>query len=147
MQESASEAVPTEAPVDVTVPLDKTGILAFRTQAGKIHPVKAFNGELFVKEWTSAERDAFEASLVVGKGKAQKVSTANIRAKMFVRAVVNAKGERLFGDEDAGAVGQLPAAEVDRVYTVIQKVNSFSDEDIEELAGNSDSGPSASGQS
>lgn len=128
-------------------PLDKTGILAFTAKAGKIHEVKAFGGVIKVKEWTATERDAFESSLVTGKGKTQRVSTANIRAKMFVRAVVDDAGARIFTDEDAFNVGQLPAAEVDKVYTVIQNVNSFSDDDIEELSGNSGADHSDSGQS
>jgi hypothetical protein len=117
----------------------KESILAFRQKSGKIHEVQAFNGIVYFKEWTSGERDNFESSLVIGKGKSQRVSTNNIRAKMFVRSVCDKDGKLIFTDEEASDVGLLPAAEVDKVYAAIQKVNSVSDDDVEELAGNSNS--------
>lgn len=117
----------------------RDGILAFRTKAGSVHKVPAFDGFVYFKEWTSEERDNFEGSLIVGRGKGQRVSTANIRAKMFVRSVCDANGKLIFTDEDAKEVGKLPAPEVEKVYAEIQKVNSVSDEDVEELAGNSNS--------
>lgn len=114
----------------------KDGILAFRQKAGAIHSVSAFGGIVYFKEWTSEERDKFEASLITGRGKAQRVSTANIRAKMFCRSVVTKDGAQIFSDEDVAEIGKLPAAEVEKVYAEIQKYNSVSDEDVEELAGN-----------
>jgi hypothetical protein len=114
----------------------RDAILAFRHKAGSIHKVTAFGGVVYFKEWTSEERDNFESSLIVGRGKAQRVSTANIRAKMFVRSVCAADGKLIFSDEDAKEIGKLPAPEVEKVYAEIQKINSVSDEDVEELAGN-----------
>lgn len=125
-----------------TTPLEdvgREGILAFRSKAGTVHKVTAFGGTVYFKEWTSEERDNFEGSLITGRGKGQRVSTANIRAKMFVRSVCDKDGKQIFSDEDAKEVGKLPAHEVEKVYAEIQKVNSVSDEDVEELAGNSNS--------
>lgn len=118
----------------------KDAILAFKAQAGKVHQVEAFGGVVYFKEWTSSERDKFEGSLIIGRGKKSIVSTDNIRAKMFVRSVCNKDGTLIFADKDAEEIGTLPAAEVEKVYAAIQAVNSVSDEDVEELAGNSNSG-------
>lgn len=114
----------------------KDGILAYRQKAGAIHSVPAFGGLVYFKEWTSEERDKFEASLITGRGKAQRVTTSNIRAKMFCRSVCTKDGAQIFSDEDIPEVGKLPAGEVEKVYAEIQKYNSVSDEDVEELAGN-----------
>jgi hypothetical protein len=131
-----NDSVVTEDSRDV----GREGILAFRSKSGSIHKVDgAFGGVVYFKEWTSEERDNFEASLIVGRGKSQRVTTANIRAKMFVRSVCDKDGKLIFSDEDAKEVGKLPAPEVEKVYAEIQKVNSVSDEDVEELAGNSNS--------
>lgn len=139
---------------DSIIPLGRDQILASKKDAGRIYKVRAFfidaeqkvRGWVFFKAFTPNQRDAFENSLVVGKGRKAKVSTKNIRAKMFVSCVCGAKGQRLFRDEDYAIVGQLPGPEVERVFQAMQEINSFSDEDIEELAGNSDAGRSGSGQ-
>lgn len=135
-QNNDSAAIEVSSNGDVS----REGILAFRSKAGSVHKVTAFGGVVYFKEWTSEERDNFESSLIVGRGKAQRVSTANIRAKMFVRSVSDKDGKLIFSDEDAKEIGKLPAPEVEKVYAEIQKVNSVSDEDVEELAGNSSSG-------
>lgn len=124
-----------EAPKDAT----REGILAYKSKAGVIHKVEAFGGVIYFKEWTSTERDKFEGGLIVGKGKAQRVSTENIRAKMFIRSVCDITGKLIFDDSDLNDIGSLPAAEVEKVYAEIQKVNSVSDEDVDELARNSSS--------
>jgi hypothetical protein len=141
------EAKPLSQPADLSiVPLGRDAMLSTKKDAKKIHQVPAFGGVVFFKEFTPSARDAFEASLVVGKGKKAKVSTKNIRAKMLAALVVDQKGRRIFKDIDVGEIGELPGPEVEKVYQAIQEVNKLSDEDIEELAGNSgadrsDSGP------
>lgn len=137
------------SPNDSGAGVTRDGILATKKDAGKIHEVEAFGGTIYFKEFVPASRDAFEASLVVGKGKTARVSTVNIRSKMFCRCVCDKDGKLLFSDADVGEVGQLPGPEVEKVYQAMQEVNSISDEDIEELAGNSgadlsDSGPQLS---
>lgn len=125
-------------------PIGRDAIMATKKDAGRIYQVKAFGGLVYFKPFTPTERDAFEAKLVVGKGRKAKVSTINIRAKMFVSRVVDQKGRRLFRDEDYALVGGLPGPEVEKVFQAMQEVMSISDEDIEELAGNSSAGRSDS---
>ncbi len=92
---------------------------------------------LFVLTLSAKEKDRFEKSLVEGKGRNQKVSTENLRAKYCARCMVDANGVRLFADAEFQAIGDLPAAVVDRVYLVISEANSVTTDDLEELAGNS----------
>jgi hypothetical protein len=132
-QNNDSKPTKTKAPLE---DISKDQILAFKSQAGKIHQIEAFGGTVYIKEWTSQERDRFEGSMIIGKGKRATVTIDNIRAKMFVRSVCDKNGTLIFADKDAEEIGSLPAAEVEKVYAKCQEVNSVSDEDVEELAGN-----------
>jgi len=82
-------------------------------------------------------RDSFEASLVVGKGKARKVNTENIRAKLAARCLYDKPpaeaGQRLFSDDQADAIGNVRADVLAPIFDVAQKLSGISDEDIEEL--------------
>lgn len=92
---------------------------------------------------TARERDAFEATLVTGTGKKAQLSTDNVRARMLVRWVSDADGTRLFGDNEADAMGELGAKTVDAIYRAIQRESGITDDDVEELAGNSGAARSA----
>lgn len=91
---------------------------------------------VFVKMLTGKERDGFEASLVVGKGKKAKTDMQNVRARLAVRCAVDENGERIFGDEDADMLGTKSAAALERLFSAARKHNKMTEEDIEELAGN-----------
>ena len=104
--------------------------------------------EVIVEEWkgtvraralTGAERDAFEASIVEGKGKNVKTNLKNIRAKLVALAVINENGERLFNDHEAQVLGTKSASALDKVFEVAQRLSGLRDEDVEELAKNSES--------
>lgn len=108
--------------------------------------------EVHVPEWqtwvrvrglTAAERDDFEQSCVVGKGKNKDVSVRDLRAKLVVRSLVDGDGARLFGDGDYLMLGQKSAAAVDRIYDVAARLSGISETDEEELLGNSTPGQSA----
>ena len=50
-------------------------------------------------------------------------------------------------DDEVAAIGSLSAATVQRLFNAARKLNAISDEDISELEGNSDAGPSGDGSS
>jgi hypothetical protein len=117
--------------------LTREQILSFKGKLRtEVVDVPEWGGEVIVSEISGAARDAFEASLVKGKGKQRQQDLANIRAKLVVRCVVDGDGNRVFSDADAADVGELPAAGLDRVFSVAQRLNGFKDEDIAELEGN-----------
>lgn len=108
--------------------------------------------ELHVPEWgtwirvkglTARERDDWEDSCLTGKGKNQQVNMRNARAKMVVRAAVDEKGERLFGNQDAEALGEKSGIAVDRIYDVAARLAGVSDRDMDDLTGNSGTGQDA----
>jgi len=101
--------------------------------------VEEWKGTVRVRALTGAERDAFEASIVEGKGKNVKTNLKNIRAKLVALTVINENGERLFNDHEAQVLGTKSASALDKVFEVAQRLSGLRDEDVEELAKNSES--------
>jgi hypothetical protein len=122
-------------------------------------PVPEWGGEVRVKGLTGEERDSYEAACMTerpsydGKGKQVRGRTelgrnlSNVRAKLVARSIVDEQGERLFTDHEVAALGKKSAAALERVFDVAARLSRLSDEDVEDLAGNSgaaQSGDSAS---
>lgn len=142
------------------MPLTRDAILKVDDLDSEWVPVPEWGGEVLVKALTGRERDAFEAScqqerpILDARGKPVKGRTEmvynrqNVRAKLVVRSIVDDQtGERMFTDGDAEHLGKKSAAALDRVFEVAAKLSRLGDDDIEELAGNSEaaqSGDSAS---
>ncbi len=108
--------------------------------------------DVFVPEWdawvkvrslNASERDHFEASTVERRGKNVVTNLENIRARLCLLCMVDENGERLFAEEDTYPLGGKSAAALDRVFVVAQRLNGLRDQDIEELAGESNGGQSA----
>lgn len=128
--------------------LTREKILAEARQKRRMEEVDVpeWGGSVFVKELSAAERDAFEASMVKldRKGKVQGHNLANVRARLAVFALCDEDGKRLFGDDEAGILGEMSAAALQRVFEVAQRLSGISNEDMEELEKNSVSGPTGS---
>lgn len=120
--------------------LTRDEIYASRDIVTEAVEVPEWGGKVMVKALTGAERDRFEGSLVTGVGKAQKISTNDIRAKLCAWCIVDAKGTPIFTQADVATLSQKSAAALDRVYDVAARLSKISKEDVDELAGNSDSG-------
>ncbi len=102
------------------------------------------NAWVRVRTMNASERDAFEASTVVRKGKSVTTNLSNIRARLCLLCLVDPDtGERLFAEEDTFPLGGKSAAALDRIFTAAQELNGLRDTDIEELAGESSGGQSA----
>ena len=97
--------------------------------------VPEWNGSVFVRSMSGAERDAFEAELVEAK-KGAGTNLNNVRAKLAVRVVCDKGGTRLFTDADAEQLGRKSAAALDRIFTVAQKLSGIGEKEIAELEGN-----------
>jgi hypothetical protein len=110
--------------------------------------VPEWDGDVIVRALNGRERDDWEASIVQQRGKDMVRNLANVRAKLVVRSVIDEDGNRIFEDRDANALGLKSAAALNRLFEVASRLSGLSDEDVEELAGNSDaaqSGDSFSG--
>ena len=105
--------------------------------------IPEWGGSVRVRTLTGAERDAFEQSIVDQRGKDTRMNLRNIRAKLVALTVVDGVGKRLFCDADAKLLGQKSASALDKIFDVAQRLSGLRDEDVEELAKNSEDGLNA----
>lgn len=94
--------------------------------------IPEWGGTLRLRPMTGSERDAWETS-VFQDGKP---NFANVRARLVSLCAVDEKGERLFSEADAEALGKKSASALDRAFQVAQRLNALSPSDIEDLAKN-----------
>jgi len=91
------------------------------------------DAEVYVKGMTGAERDKFESSMISMRAKSQEINMTNIRAKLASLTICDAKGKRLFSENDVQALSQKSAAALQRVFEVAQRLSGITDADVEEL--------------
>lgn len=104
--------------------------------------VPEWGGTVRVKGLTGRERDAFEMSVLTGKGKNKDVNLRNLRARLVAWTTVDEHGALVFSDADILTLGAKSAAALDRVFACAQKLSRLSDEDVEELTEDFTHGPS-----
>ena len=123
--------------------LDRDAILGAQDLPTEDVSVPEWGGTVRVRGLTGSERDAWEASLVQGAGtKHARLVLADVRARLLARTIVDEEGKHIFGDGDIKALSAKSAMALERVFKVAQRLSGLTDEDVEELAGNSDSAPS-----
>ena len=119
--------------------LDKAALLA---EAAKPLPIEKVSipelgGDVYIRAMSGSERDAWERSLIVGRGKRRDVDTTNVRAKLVVRVLCDDTGARLMADSDAEALGHLRVDILTKLYEVAQRMSGVTDKDVEELGKDS----------
>lgn len=122
--------------------LSRAEILAAADIQTESVAVPQWGGEVLVRGLSGLERDAFEASIIRGKGKSAEVNLQNLRAKLVAASVIGEDGKHLFAEADVEALGRKSAAALQRVFEVAQRLSGLSPEDVEELTKNSGSGQS-----
>lgn len=122
--------------------LNRDAILQTSDIRKELVPVPEWGGDVYVRSLTAAERDQFEASLIVQRGKQQEINLKNARAKLAVLAICDEQGQRIFSDADLAEMGKKSAGALQRVWIVAQRLSGITDEDMEELTKNSTSGQS-----
>ena len=96
---------------------------------------------VLVRELRGRERDEWEASLTVQRGGQLVPDTANLRAKLAARTIVDPEGEPLFTQQDVAALGELSAAALDRVFDAASRLSGLGGGAVEEAAKNSAAAP------
>jgi hypothetical protein len=99
----------------------------------EVVPIPEFGCDVIVQGMSGVQRDAWEKSLIVGKGKRRDVNTENVRARLAVRCLVNEDGSRMFADGEAVLLGEWPAAALNRIFEAAQRLSGVSDEDVDEI--------------
>ena len=105
--------------------------------------VPEWGGEVLVRGLNGTQRDEFEASTIALRGpmgKQQAVpDTANIRAKLVARCIVDDDGEPMFTQHDVHELGKKTSAALDRIFEVASRLSGISKDDLEELGKDSKS--------
>ena len=123
--------------------LNKDQILAADDLKSQKVATPEWGGEVIVKTLTGEERDSLEAAIVSSNGKSVVQNRENIRAKLLVRSLVDEQGQRLFTDTEVSALGRKSGKVLDRLFDIATDLSKVTPSDVEELAKNSDTGPSA----
>ncbi len=105
--------------------------------------VPEWGGTVTVRTMMGKERDEFEAA-VQGGGKAGGgLNMRGLKARLVQLTVVNGDGKLLFLPLEVKKLNEKSAAVLSRIADVALRMNGFSPKDVDELVGNSPSGPSA----
>ena len=112
-------------------------------------PVPEWGGEVRVKGLTGRERDKFESDSLskAKKGGQRDVILENMRARLVIMCAVDEKFQPLFDTRDVMRLGEKSAVALERVFAKAQALSGMTDEDMEELAGNSESDQNGSSTS
>jgi len=104
--------------------------------------VSEWSGYVRVSALTARDRDKLEEQLA-----GSKPDWSNFRARWAVRCMIDEKGNRLFRDDDAKALGAKSGRAVQTVFSAIQRLSGLTDESVEEMEGNSEAAPSGGSSS
>lgn len=92
---------------------------------------------------TAAERDQWEAMMDKDANKAAKSNRGNARAHLVAKVIVDEDGKRVFTKPDQiERLGRKNVAAVNRIFEKVLDASKVAPEDVAELEGNSDAGPS-----
>lgn len=116
--------------------LDKQTILNADDLPREQVTVPQWGGDVFVRTLTGTERDEFEQSCLVKKGKNKEMNLKNIRARLCVLCICEKDGTRLFDARDIDSLGKKSASALDLIFAVAQRMNGLAGEDVEDLAKN-----------
>lgn len=117
------------------MPLSREQILGADDRKVESVPVPEWGGDVLVRGLSGAERDAYEAGIVVMGGDGNRhLNVANMRGRLVALCCVDENGERLFSAEDATALGEKSAGALERVFDVARRLSGLTDGDVEELA-------------
>ena len=133
--------------IDLGSYLTRDAILAAAALKTEEVDVPEWGGVVLVRELRGRERDEWEASLAVQRGKQMVPDVANMRAKLVARSIVGGDGEPVFTQQDVAALGELSAAALDRVFEVASRLSGLDEKDLEAASGNSGTGQDAGSSS
>lgn len=105
--------------------------------------VPEWGGDVIVRAMSGTERDRFEQSNIAGKGKNRDVNLRGYRARLAIWSCVDEQGAFLFTEKDEDWLGAKSAAALSRIVDVASRLSGISDQDVEELVGESESGQSS----
>ena len=91
---------------------------------------------VYIRTLTGTERDKFEEEIVKVKGDKTEINYKNMRAKLVALTACTKSGSLIFNQSHVEALGKKSAAALDRLFSVAQKINGMSAEDVKQLTKN-----------
>jgi len=117
--------------------LNREGILSVTDVKFEDVTVPEWGGETVrLKCMTGAERDEYESLLYDFSESGVKMKRDNYRAKLLVFTIVDEQMNRVFSVKDVGELSTKSAKAIDRLFTIAQKLNGLSKEEIEKIEKN-----------
>ncbi len=111
-------------------------------------PELALDGDVYIRATSGRERDDFEESLRIKKGRNKgDTDLHNFRAKLAVRCLVDEDGARILEDDDASILGELPVSVLNRIMEVINRLSGTTPAEEEALGNGSASAAASDGPS
>jgi hypothetical protein len=99
-----------------------------RRRAPEPFHVPAWNSQVFIRQLTAAQKDAFDASLVKVTAGGREQDMSNFRAKFLCACLENADGFLIFDSEDVTWLGEQPTADIDPIFRECQRVNGIGED-------------------
>ena len=84
------------------------------------------------------ERDGWEEELSLRK----ETRIEGVMARLLTLAICDEHGEKVFGPQDVLVLNTKSARAIGRIFAIAKRLNGSDDSDVEELAKNSEGGPS-----
>jgi hypothetical protein len=110
--------------------LTRDSILAAKDFTTRTVNVPEWDGDVLLRGLSSKDRDNFEAELAATN------DMRNLRARLVVKSIVDADGNRLFSDEDADVLGEKNSQVMIKLFDVVRDMSGMSDEELEAAQGN-----------
>lgn len=101
--------------------------------------IPEWNGEVYIRAMTGAERDSWEQAIQNKRTTNGTVELAELKARLAVMTVSDKEGNLLFTESDIPELNKKSGAAIDRIWQISHKKSHILPDDVEELRGNSKS--------
>jgi len=100
-----------------------------------------------VQAMTAGQRDRWEASMTVGKGKKTHMDTRSFRARLVIASVIDDDGNKVFTSADLPMLNAYPVKLLQRICKAATEASGLADDDDEDDDPLDDSGETAESDS
>ena len=122
--------------------LSKEAILAADDLGLEEVEVPQWGGSVLVKPLTAKQRGWFTSQLVEHRKGGNVIRLEQIQIRLCAMSIVQENGNRMFSDNELAALAGKSAGALQIVFEAAQRLSGLSDEQVEELQGNSNETPS-----
>ena len=103
--------------------------------------VPDWGGSVYIQTINGFERDAFESRCIAAR-KNGSLDTKLLKAQLVILSLFDEDGKRIFNENDINDLNRKSSKVIDDLFTVAQRISGLSDDDVDELQGNSEAVPS-----